>query len=98
MIFWKGTTPENATYRYNYYTDNCSTRVRDVIDLAVDGNLKTQLSDKPPALRSAGTRAGSRRTPLLVHPLNTVLAQYRPTDLEWEEGFLPLKCAITCER
>jgi len=32
---------ENKYYRYDYFRDNCSTRVRDVIDLALGGALKT---------------------------------------------------------
>jgi hypothetical protein len=31
--------PENATYLYDYYRDNCSTRVRDAIDQALKGEL-----------------------------------------------------------
>src|SRR4029079_8124018 len=38
--------PENATYRYNYYNDNCSTRVRDVVDFAIDGRFKPQLANQ----------------------------------------------------
>jgi hypothetical protein len=32
--------PENRKYRYDYYQDNCSTRVRDMIDMATDGSLR----------------------------------------------------------
>ena len=32
---------ENKYYRYQYFRDNCSTRVRDVIDRALGGALKT---------------------------------------------------------
>jgi hypothetical protein len=32
---------ENKFYRYDYFRDNCSTRVRDVIDRALGGALKT---------------------------------------------------------
>lgn len=32
--------PENQTYLYNYFWDNCSTRPRDFIDYALDGRLK----------------------------------------------------------
>ena len=35
--------PENTKYRYDYYRDNCTTRVRDVIDRAVDGEIGRQL-------------------------------------------------------
>lgn len=31
--------PENAEYLYDYYRDNCSTRVRDLIDRVLDGAL-----------------------------------------------------------
>lgn len=31
---------ENRYYRYDYFRDNCSTRVRDVIDLAIGGALR----------------------------------------------------------
>ena len=36
--------PENRTYLYNYFNNNCSTKVRDVIDRAVSGQLKAQLA------------------------------------------------------
>lgn len=32
--------PWNATYRYNYVLDNCSTRPRDIIEYATDGTLQ----------------------------------------------------------
>lgn len=38
--------PENATYRYDYFADNCSTRVRDALDAALDGGLRRQLETR----------------------------------------------------
>ena len=35
--------PENARYGYDYFTDNCATRVRDAIDKALGGGLKRQI-------------------------------------------------------
>jgi hypothetical protein len=32
--------PENRAYKYDYFRDNCSTRVRDAIDRATDGALR----------------------------------------------------------
>ncbi len=32
--------PENREYRYNFFFDNCATRVRDVIEENVDGEIK----------------------------------------------------------
>lgn len=34
--------PENAYYRYQYFDDNCATRVRDAIDRALGGALRRQ--------------------------------------------------------
>jgi hypothetical protein len=36
-------TPENAFYRYDYFKDNCSTRVRDAVDHALAGGLLKQV-------------------------------------------------------
>ncbi len=33
--------PENRAYKYDYFLDNCSTRVRDAIDAATGGRLRT---------------------------------------------------------
>ncbi len=32
--------PENREYRYNFFMDNCATRVRDVVENTVDGDVK----------------------------------------------------------
>lgn len=34
-IIAENSKPENVTYRYNFYYDNCTTRIRDIIDSAV---------------------------------------------------------------
>lgn len=31
--------PENCVYRYNYLTNNCTTRVRDIIEQCIDGDV-----------------------------------------------------------
>lgn len=36
--------PENAHYRYEYFTNNCATKVRDVLDEALAGELNKQLT------------------------------------------------------
>src|SRR3546814_10904507 len=38
--------PENARYGYDYFTDNCATRVRDAIDTALGGSLKSQIEGR----------------------------------------------------
>src|SRR5690606_9482759 len=38
--------PGNARYRYDYFLDNCSTRVRDALDDALGGLLSAQLQGR----------------------------------------------------
>ena len=82
-------------YLYDYYRANCSTKVRDALDDALDGQLRKQLEP----IRTGQTyRTHTRRimqyNPLLYTALNAVLGQ--PTDREisaWEECFLPSRMA-----
>jgi hypothetical protein len=37
--------PENCDYYYHHFLDNCSTRIRDIIDIATDGQFKRQFGD-----------------------------------------------------
>jgi hypothetical protein len=86
---------ENRFYRYDYYVDNCSTRLRDALDQALGGALRraTQGVD-------AGTtfRAETRRLSADGFPLYTGLMlglgpfTDRPID-RWDEMFLPGKVA-----
>lgn len=36
----KNARPENREYRYNFFQDNCATRVRDIIENSVDGKIE----------------------------------------------------------
>ncbi len=38
--------PENARYRYDYFTANCATMVRDSLDQAMGGGLQSQLAGR----------------------------------------------------
>jgi hypothetical protein len=84
--------PENRYYRYDYYRDNCSTRVRDALDRVLGGRLRA-LTDTVPT----GTtyRSHTLRLTATDLPLYTALdiALGEPVDREitaWEEMFLPL--------
>ncbi len=37
--------PENAEYLYDYYRDNCSTRIRDALDAVIGGRMKAATAD-----------------------------------------------------
>jgi hypothetical protein len=85
--------PENSVYRYDYYRDNCSTRVRDAIDRVVGGQLRSQ-TDRHPSGASYRdhTRRLTRDDPIIYTALMLALGQ--PVDREisvWEEMFLPME-------
>jgi hypothetical protein len=84
--------PENRFYHYDYYRDNCSTRVRDALDRALGGRIRE---------RTAGLATGrtyrfhtlrlTANDPLVYTGL--LLALGHPVDRPisaWEEMFLPL--------
>lgn len=83
---------ENRYYDYDYYLDNCSTRLRDVIDRAVDGQLKTWAE----SLRTDHTyRFHTRRTTENSVATYTALmfGLGQPVDQPlsaWQEMFLPI--------
>jgi hypothetical protein len=84
--------PENRFYHYDYYRDNCSTRVRDALDKALNGQIRSGTA------RTLTTRTYRFHTLRLTAndlPIYTglLLALGRPVDRpisEWEEMFLPL--------
>jgi hypothetical protein len=83
---------ENKFYRYDYYLDNCSTRVRDAIDRVLGGAFKAQMQG--PA--SGSYRFHTQRLNTNNLPIYTglLLALGHGADrpiTQWEEMFLPLK-------
>jgi hypothetical protein len=87
--------PENKFYRYDYYRDNCSTRLRDAIDHALSGQLQTSTVSR----MTTGTyRWHTQRLMTGDIPLYTgvTLALGHPADKPlsmWEEMFLPVRMA-----
>jgi hypothetical protein len=83
--------PENAGYNYDYYVDNCTTRVRDALDKALGGVLKTQLGARPGGMtfRQQTVRLMSAQ-PWLMLVLDLGLGPYADQPLSaWQESFLP---------
>jgi hypothetical protein len=82
--------PENRSYLYHHYYDNCSTRPRDLLDRAVDG-----------ALRRAGGKPGrmtlrdhTRRHTHVSPPMSVLLDFLMNDEIDkpitaWDEAFLP---------
>ncbi len=83
--------PENARYDYDYYVDNCTTRVRDALDKALGGVIKAQLADRPGGMtyRQQTDRLMSAQ-PWLMLILDLGLGPYADQPLNaWQESFLP---------
>jgi hypothetical protein len=84
--------PENRFYHYDYYRDNCSTRVRDALDRALGGRIK----DYAGTLATGTTYRFHTQRLTANDPLvytGLLLALGQPVDREisaWEEMFLPL--------
>ena len=83
--------PENARYRYDYYADNCATRVRDALDRALQGQLKKQLDGRSSGdtYRSESVRLASP-APWMWLGFDIALGPYGDRRLtRWEQAFLP---------
>ncbi|HEY9131863.1 MAG TPA: DUF4105 domain-containing protein [Dyella sp.] len=84
--------PENVRYDYDYYTRNCTTRVRDALDQALGGVLKTALQTRAGGMtfRQQTARLMDQQAWLMLI-LDLGLGPYadRPLDA-WQESFLPM--------
>jgi hypothetical protein len=83
--------PENAGYNYDYYVDNCTTRVRDALDRALGGSVKTQLSARAGGMtyRQQTVRLMGAQ-PWLMLVLDLGLGPYADQPLNaWQASFLP---------
>ncbi|TDK33634.1 DUF4105 domain-containing protein [Luteimonas terrae] len=87
--------PENAHYRYDYFTDNCSTRVRDAIDTALGGALRNQLQGRSRGntYRGDAVRLASPAPWMwLGFDIGLGPASDRPNAL-WDDAFVPMRLA-----
>lgn len=89
--------PENRDYRYDYFRDNCSTRVRDALDRATQGRVHQLLAGQP-TLRSMTYRDHSIRLMQesfwLSMGIDFALGPSCDRVLDrWDEAFLPERLA-----
>ncbi|MGV8941430.1 MAG: DUF4105 domain-containing protein [Lysobacter sp.] len=86
--------PENAHYRYDYFLDNCSTRVRDALDRVLDGGLRRQMGgSRGSTFRSESTRLASPDFWMrLGFDLGLARAADQPLPI-WGESFVPMRLA-----
>jgi len=85
--------PENREYRYDYYRDNCSTRVRDALNRVLGGDLQQQLEAMP---TNSTYRTETQRLTAAEIPAYTglLLAMGHPVDRPlnaWEDAFIPMR-------
>jgi len=87
--------PENAVYRYDYFTDNCSTRVRDALDTALGGTLQRQFTSRSRGntFRGDAVRLASPAAWMwLGFDLGLGPSADRPNSL-WQDAFVPMRLA-----
>lgn len=91
--------PENARYGYDYFLDNCSTRVRDALDEALGGSLRSQMAgSRGSSYRSEATRLAQPEPMMwLGFDLGLGPASDRPLSL-WEEAFVPMRLQAQLRR
>ncbi|HXE67681.1 MAG TPA: DUF4105 domain-containing protein [Rhodanobacteraceae bacterium] len=86
--------PEHSRYRYRYFADNCTTRVRDALDKVLDGTLEAQLTG--PAAHDETYRSETDRLmsgqPWLMYLLDLGLGPYADQPLtRWTGAFIPAR-------
>lgn len=87
--------PENAHYRYDYFTDNCATRVRDALDRALGGALERQLRVRSQGntYRSEAVRLASP-APWMWLGFDLVLGPAADQPMSrWDEAYVPMRLA-----
>ncbi len=83
--------PENRDYLYDYYRNNCSTKIRDAIDLALGGTLRSTFNAMP---GNSDWRGHTRRLTQADYwlYLGLELGLGTPVDKvisRWDEFFIP---------
>jgi len=83
--------PENRDYYYHHFRDNCSTRIRDIIDIATNGQFFEQYGQEPSrfTLRQQ-VRRHTWFSPAADWFLNFLMGQVIDTPITvWDDMFLP---------
>lgn len=85
--------PENRNYLYDYFRDNCATRIRDLLDAVLDGQLQAETQQQP----SPSTWRDFVHRYMTTHLSGRLLYNFllgRSVDgsiSRWDEMFLPLE-------
>jgi hypothetical protein len=84
---------ENKWYRYDYYRDNCSTRVRDALDMVLGGALRREVRSREHGVtyRSETLRLAAAY-PVLDFGMDFALGLRADATLSaWQEMFIPMR-------
>lgn len=87
--------PENREYRYDYYLSNCSTRIRDALDIALDGTLSSRTKNISADLNFRDQTRRLTQMEFWYH-LGLELGLGYPVDRavsRWDEMFIPMVVA-----
>ena len=94
FVIWNS-QEANKYYRYDYYQDNCATRVRDAIDRVLKGRLKAALDTSKTTLTWRSETERVTASDFLVYP-GIELALGRNADnalTPWQASFMPERLA-----
>ncbi len=86
------TEEENRTYLYDYFSDNCATRLRDIYSYATNGDFEEYLKSKESdeTIRDSVSRYLSRSTFFTAWAINYLLGpSVDGAVTEWEMCYLP---------
>lgn len=89
----KNLLPENRHYRYDYFTSNCSTRVRDALDQALGGALKMHMTSpsRGYTYRMLADALTSPE-PMLMGVIDIGLGPFADQRLSyWKDSFVPME-------
>jgi hypothetical protein len=98
-FLYENVEPENAYYRYDYYRDNCATRIRDVVDRFLGGRLAAASHGPAPLTYREHTRRLVVEAPVLFFALDLAMGPLIDQPVtEWEEMFLPARVAAKLDQ
>ena len=85
--------PENRHYHYDYFLSNCSTRVRDALDIALGGALRRQMTSPSRGFTyRLLADALTAPDPLLMGVIDIGLGPFADQRLSyWKDSFVPMQ-------
>ena len=98
-FLYENVKPENAYYRYDYYRDNCATRIRDVVDRFLGHRLAAASRGPAPLTYREHTRRLTVAAPYLFFGLDLAMGPLIDQPVtEWDEMFLPARVAAKLDQ